>query len=191
MVLRELWNFLSGKTMQLITEMIATTGKSVMEAGREVKNSPFTLASDAFRNGGSIPPVYTCKGQGISPKLIWSNVPSGIGSFALMMEDPDAPGSTFSHWVIYNIPAEKRELPSSLPSIPLFPDGTRQGMNDFRRIGYGAPCPPPGKPHRYYFRIFALKALLKPSAAMDRTNLLHNVRDQLIEKAELIGLFGR
>jgi Raf kinase inhibitor-like YbhB/YbcL family protein len=164
--------------------------KGQKEAGKKREDPSFTLASDAFRNGGSIPPVYSCRGQGISPRLYWSNVPEGVRSFALIMEDPDSPGGTFSHWVIYNIPADKKELPASLPPNPSFPDGTRQGVNDFRRMGYGAPCPPSGKSHRYYIRLFALKVLLRPVGAMNRATLLSEIKDQVLDKAELMGFFG-
>jgi Raf kinase inhibitor-like YbhB/YbcL family protein len=174
-----------------MTKINIPPGKGEKEAVMKRADPSFTLVSDAFRNGGSIPPVYTCRGQGISPRLSWSNVPSGVGSFALILEDTDAPGGTFSHWVVYNIPPEKRELPPSFPSTPVFSDGTRQGMNDFRKVGYGAPCPPPGKSHRYIFRMFALKALLTPPPMMDRNTLLHQVRDQTLEVAELMGFFKR
>jgi Raf kinase inhibitor-like YbhB/YbcL family protein len=107
------------------------------------------------------------------------------------LEDPDAPGGTFSHWVVYNIPADTRELPSSLPSNPSLSDGTRQGINDFRKIGYGAPCPPPGKAHRYRFRMYALRTLLTAQAMMDRATLLQDIRDQVMEAAELMGFFER
>jgi Raf kinase inhibitor-like YbhB/YbcL family protein len=175
--------FISGITNPLI--------RNVKEAVKDGTDPSLNLGSDAFRNGESIPPVYTCSGRGISPQLSWSNVPSGVRSFALIMEDPDAPGGTFSHWIVYNIPAEKRELPPALPSTPLFSDGTRQGINDFQKMGYGAPCPPRGKPHRYYFRIFALRALLTPPATMDRTTLLFEIKDQVIEATELMGSYGR
>ena len=148
------------------------------------------LTSDAFRNGGQIPPVYTCKGQGISPKLIWTNVPSGVKSYALIMEDPDALGGIFSHWVVYNIPPAIREIPSSFPTDSSLPDGTRQGTNDFRKTGYGGPCPPPGRPHRYYFRIYALDTSLS-AVSMDRNSLLRGIEGHVIEKTDLMGFFAR
>jgi Raf kinase inhibitor-like YbhB/YbcL family protein len=149
------------------------------------------LVSDAFRNGGEIPPVYTCKGQGISPQLTWSNVPVEVRSFALIVEDSDAPGGTFSHWIVYNIPADRRELPPSIPPTPSLSDGIRQGVNDFRKIGYGGPCPPPGKRHRYYFRIFGLRTQLPPAGTLDYAALLRTIEGQVIATGELMGFFSR
>jgi Raf kinase inhibitor-like YbhB/YbcL family protein len=171
--------------------MTGITSKPTREARKENTDPTFILSSDAFRNGGEIPPVYTCRGQGISPLLTWDGSPAGIRAFALLLEDPDAPGGTFTHWVIYNIPAEKRELPSSLPRIPSFPDGTRQGMNDFRKIGYGAPCPPPGKSHRYIFRLYAVDTLLVATPGMDRGMLLRGIRDHVRASTDLMGCFKR
>jgi phospholipid-binding protein, PBP family len=174
----------------MLTGDTISSGKGMKEIARKPTDPAFTLVSDAFRNGGSIPPVYTCRGQGISPRLSWSNVPPEVRSFALILEDPDAPGGTFSHWVVYNIPAEKRELPPSLPAAPVLPDGIRQGINDFRKTGYGAPCPPAGVSHRYYFRLFALRSSLAPLSTMNRASLLSTIRNEILETAELMGFFG-
>ncbi len=157
--------------MILLPGFVFCTG-CVAEQRPQGSGSAIQLQTDAFRNGGEIPPVYTCKGQNISPRITWSNVPEGTRSFALIMEDPDAPGGTFAHWVIYNIPADKRQLPASVPIQPNLDDGTRQGPNDFRRIGYAGPCPPPGRPHRYYLRIYALDTMVSPQGTLDRSGLL-------------------
>ncbi len=170
---------------------ITVSSEPTKERRKENADPPFVLSSDAFRNGGEIPPVYTCRGQGISPLLTWNGTPEGVRAFALLLEDPDAPGGTFSHWVVYNIPPEKRELPPSLPHNPSFPDGIRQGMNDFRKIGYGAPCPPPGRSHRYYFRLYALDAPLIPAPSMDRDTLLRGIKGHVYGTAELMGFFKR
>jgi Raf kinase inhibitor-like YbhB/YbcL family protein len=169
--------------------MKENTSPIARETGKKGKDPSFTLLSEAFRNGGTIPPVYTCRGQGISPRLSWSHSPDGVVSYALILEDRDAPAGTFSHWVVYNIPADTEELPPSIPPNPSLPDGTRQGVNDFRKVGYGAPCPPPGKPHRYYFRLFAVRTTLIPRPGMDRHTLLLGLKDQVIDIAELMGFF--
>jgi Raf kinase inhibitor-like YbhB/YbcL family protein len=114
-----------------------------------------------------------------------------VKSFALLVEDPDSPGGTFSHWVMYNIPADKREIPPSIPPTSSLPDGTSQGINDFRKIGYRGPCPPHGTRHRYYFRIFALKTMLSRTGTMNRAALLRAIEEQVIAKGELMGFFSR
>lgn len=116
----------------------------------------FTLTSEAFADGGDIPRRYSCEGRGVSVPLAWHGAPAGTRSFALICEDPDAPGGTFGHWAVWNIPPERTALPEGLPANARV-DGMNQGVNDFARTGYGPPCPPPGHgPHRYVFRLFAL-----------------------------------
>ncbi len=113
------------------------------------------VKSPAFEEGTVIPAIYTCEGEDISPEIIWSNFPPNTQSFVLIMEDPDAPMGTFTHWVVYDIPPTINGLPENFPKIPEV-DGIKQGINDFGRVGYGGPCPPPGKPHRYFFIVLAL-----------------------------------
>lgn len=117
---------------------------------------PIRVTSRAFGPGATIPPVYTCDGQNISPDITWGNVPPGTKSIALICSDPDAPGGRFIHWVVYNIPPAIRSLPAKFSKAESFPDGIRQGPNDFGKIGYGGPCPPQGT-HRYNFIIYALR----------------------------------
>src|SRR3989304_2756237 len=122
------------------------------------------LTSSAFTDGSPIPARHTCDGPDVSPMLKWSGAPAGTKSFALICDDPDAPAGTWVHWVIYGIPPDTTDLPEGVPPDETLPDGSRQGKNDFGRIGYGGPCPPPGKPHRYYFKIYALDTAPKPGA---------------------------
>jgi len=149
------------------------------------------ISSDAFKNGTEIPPLYTCKEQNISPKLTWGSSPPNTKSFALIMNDPDAPGGTFCHWIIYNIPLNKRELPSGIPTNSGLSDGSKQGINDFRRFGYGGPCPPPGKPHRYFFHLYALNTDLAIAGPVDRNGILKAMEGHIVAKGELMGLFRR
>jgi len=161
----------------------------------------FTLSSSDFTAGGKIAEAqvfngFGCKGGNISPALSWSGAPEGTKSFALLVHDPDAPtGSGWWHWVVYNIPASTPSLPAGAgdPKKNLLPQGAVQGRTDFGEPGYGGPCPPPGKPHRYYFRLYALK-VPKLDLPADATAAMvgFNVKSQAIGKpAELMGLYGR
>ncbi|MGH8133742.1 MAG: YbhB/YbcL family Raf kinase inhibitor-like protein [Steroidobacteraceae bacterium] len=160
----------------------------------------FTLTSPDIAPGKTIADQqifdgFGCKGSNISPALSWRDAPAGTRSFALLMHDPDAPtGSGWWHWIVYNIPASVSSLPAGAgdPQKNLMPAGAIQGRTDFGTPGYGGPCPPPGKPHRYYLRLYALK-VAKLDAPADATAAFigFNVNAQAIGKAELMGLYGR
>ncbi len=149
------------------------------------------IKSLVFEEGGNIPPKYTCKGADVSPPLSWNGAPEGTKSFALISDDPDAPFMTWVHWVIYNIPAEATGLGEDVPKEKTLPNGTTQGITDFRKIGYGGPCPPPGGPHRYYFKLYALdtKLDLKPGAT--KNALLEAMKGHILKEAQLMGKFKR
>ncbi len=121
----------------------------------------FTMTSTAFNNGQDMPRKYTCEGQDVSPPLNWSDAPQGTQSYALIADDPDAPGGTWVHWVLYDLPATTHQLPEGVAKTEEISGGGRQGINDFRKVGYGGPCPPPGNPHRYFFKLYALNSALK------------------------------
>lgn len=160
----------------------------------------FTLSSPDLADGTTIAAAqvfngFGCSGGNISPALAWSHAPAGTKSFALLVHDPDAPtGSGWWHWVVYNIPASATSLPAGAgdPKKSLMPTGAVQGRTDFGTAGYGGPCPPPGKPHRYYFRLYALK-VEKLDVPPDATPALvgFNVNFSSLGKAELMGLYGR
>jgi Raf kinase inhibitor-like YbhB/YbcL family protein len=138
---------------------------------------------------------FGCKGKNLSPALFWSGAPAGTKSFALSVYDPDAPtGSGFWHWVVYNIPASTESLPAEAGDVKKkgMPVGSVQGRTDYGTFGYGGPCPPPGKPHHYYFRVFALK-VEKLEVPSDATAALigFNINANSLAKAELMGLYGR
>src|SRR5438128_2167054 len=118
------------------------------------------LVSTAFLEGSPIPRKHTGDGSDVSPPLEWSDVPEGTKSLALICDDPDAPRGTWVHWVVFNIPAERKDLPEAQPPRGSLPSGARQGKNDFGKLGYGGPAPPPGKPHRYMFKLYALDTTL-------------------------------
>jgi Raf kinase inhibitor-like YbhB/YbcL family protein len=151
----------------------------------------FQLTSAAFEAGKSIPRKCTGDGEDVSPPLHWTDPPAGTQSFALVCEDPDAPRGTFIHWVAFNIPADARELREGFPRQEKSPDGTMQGKNDFGRIGYNGPKPPPGKPHRYFFKLSALaqKLDLKPSATAQE--LAAAARKHVLGEAQLMGTYSR
>jgi Raf kinase inhibitor-like YbhB/YbcL family protein len=151
----------------------------------------FTLKATAFPNGGVIPKKYTCDGADLSPALSWDDAPAGTQSLALIVDDPDAPMGTWTHWLIWNIPAKATLLPEDTPKMNLLDNGARQGGNDFKRIGYGGPCPPPGKPHRYFFKLYALDARLEVKAGAVRSELEPALQPHILAQAQWMGTYGR
>jgi len=150
----------------------------------------FELTSPAFAPGQPIPRLYTCDGQDSSPPLQWSDPPAGTRSLALIMEDPDAPGGIWVHWVLYNLPAGARSLPAAVPPDATRPDGSRQGKNSWPRLGYGGPCPPAGI-HRYVFRLYALDTVLDLAAGASKEQVLQAMQGHVLAQAELTGIYGR
>ena len=150
----------------------------------------FTLQSSAFQNGGSIPKKFTCEAADVSPELNWSGVPEKTQSFALIADDPDAPMGTWVHWVIYDLPPNTAKLPEGVPKQEQAASGA-QGKNSSGKIGYGGPCPPPGKPHRYFFKLYALdsKLNLKPGARKPEVEAA--MKGHVLAEAELMGKYGR
>lgn len=151
----------------------------------------FALTTTAFSAGGEIPKKHTCDGPDLSPTLTWSGTPAGTQSLALIADDPDAPVGTWTHWIIWDIPAKQAGLAENVLKTEMLPDGTRQGRNDFRRIGYGGPCPPPGKPHRYFFRLYALDSKLNLRAGSSRAELEAAMKGHVLAQAEVMGKYGR
>lgn len=144
--------------------------------------------------GGEIPSRFTCDGDDVSPPLVWSEVPEGTGSLALIVEDPDAPDPekpqrVWTHWILYDIPPETSGLAEAITAEDL-PEGTRQGLNDWERTGYGGPCPPVGR-HRYFHKLFALDTELGELHCPTRSELLEAMEGRVIEKAELVGTYAR
>ena len=151
----------------------------------------FALTSRAFAHQAAIPTPYTCDGADDSPALAWSDPPPTTASFALIVDDPDAPVGTWVHWVLYNVPATSRALAERLPTRDTLADGARQGLNDFGRMGYGGPCPPPGAAHRYVFTLYALDATLTLPPNTTKAQLERTMAGHILAKAELIGLYRR
>ena len=149
-----------------------------------------SVSSSAFEEGGMIPSKYTCDGQDISPPLRWEGIPEGTKSMALIADDPDAPMGTWVHWVVWNIPPDVKELPESVSPDPQLPDGSRQGITDFGRPGYGGPCPPSGL-HRYYFKICALDTILDLPNRAKKADLLKAIEGHVLAKGQLMGRYSR
>jgi Raf kinase inhibitor-like YbhB/YbcL family protein len=151
------------------------------------------LFSSAFADGQTIPREYTGEGRNISPPLAWTNAPEGTQSFALICNDPDAPRGDFIHWVLYNLGPETSALEPGMPRNQVFEDSSSQGANGFARIGYDGPLPPPGKPHRYFFNLYALDTTLSTdeSSPMDARALQKAMKGHTLATATLMGLYGR
>ena len=152
---------------------------------------PFSLHSSVFKEGADIPRPYTCEGADLSPALSWSEPPQKTQSFALIADDPDAPVGTWVHWVAWNIPAATRQLPEDVAKSTEITGGGRQGSNDFKRIGYGGPCPPPGKAHRYFFKLYALDAMLDLRPGAGKKDLEQAMKGHVLAEAQLMGKYQR
>ncbi|MEG3438731.1 YbhB/YbcL family Raf kinase inhibitor-like protein [Pannus brasiliensis CCIBt3594] len=148
------------------------------------------LESSAFVTNGAIPSRYTCDGQDLSPPLAWDEPPAGTRSFALICDDPDAPGKTWVHWVVYNLPPATRSLPEKVSPNATVAGGGLQGKNDFGKSGYGGPCPPSGT-HRYFFKLYALDRVLELSAGATKARVEEAIKGHVLAEVHLIGLYHR
>ena len=146
-----------------------------------------SLTSQAFVNGGAIPARYTCSGADVSPPLSWNGVPGGTRSLALTVIDPDAPGRPFVHWVVFNVPAAATDLGESAQPA----EGTIEGRNDFGSTGYRGPCPPPGSPHHYHFRLYALDNELSLKSGASESSFQDAIKGHVLASGELVGTFKR
>jgi Raf kinase inhibitor-like YbhB/YbcL family protein len=154
------------------------------------KDKIMKFQSRAFEANASIPPRYTCDGVDVSPPLSWDDPPPETRSFAIVTDDPDAPGRTFVHWVAYNLPPETRDLPEGVPLGDRLASGGGQGKNDFGKIGYGGPCPPSGT-HRYFFKLYALDRVLDLKPGATKAQLLQAIDGHILAEAELVGRYAR
>jgi len=165
---------------------------SATEPTEAVVTNKLTITSDAFANGQSIPAKYTCIGKNISPALAWGEPPAGTQSFALIMDDPDASVGTWVHWVLYNIPVEKRSLQEDLPVTGknIEPNAIFVGKSSSGDIGYDGPCPPSGT-HRYIFKIYALDETVGLLPGADKGELLKAMEGHILAQGELMGTFSK
>lgn len=184
----------------LVISGLAFIGLAIFLAFRTMPPTPATetgetrmamaIASQAFRNGERIPARYTCDGEDISPPLSWSGAPKETKTYALIMDDPDAPGGVFTHWVIFNMPASETSLLEDVPKSRTLASGAVQGRNDFGRNGYGGPCPPSGT-HRYRFHLYALDTQLDLSPTATKHDVLRAIKGHVLAEGELTGLYSR
>lgn len=151
----------------------------------------FHLTSPAFTEGATIPTPFTGDGADRSPPLSWTDPPADTASFALVCEDPDAPRGTWIHWVLFNLPINLRSLPEGASPEKQRIDGSRNGITDFGSLGYGGPAPPKGKPHRYFFRLYALDQMLDLVAGSNRADLDAAVKGHVLAEATLMGTYQR
>jgi Raf kinase inhibitor-like YbhB/YbcL family protein len=150
-----------------------------------------SISSGAFQHGANIPARYTCDGENVSPALSWSQPPAETESFALISDDPDAPAGTFVHWTIFNIRADKRGLEEGIPKSEVLSDGSIQGITSYNKPGYRGPCPPPGRPHRYFFKLYALDTTLDLTASATKEDVEDAMDGHILAKGELMGMYGR
>lgn len=151
-----------------------------------INKNNMIIISPSFKNNDNIPKKFTCDGGDINPELHIENVPEEAQSLALIVDDPDAPGGTFTHWIVWNISPR-----TSIIKEESVPPGAVEGMTDFGRSGYGGPCPPPGKPHRYYFKIYALNSLIDLPPGATREKLEKKMEGRILAKAEIVGIYQR
>jgi Raf kinase inhibitor-like YbhB/YbcL family protein len=162
------------------------------ESKKKTASGPsLTFTSPAFADGASIPKAHTCSGADYSPPLQWANAPEGTKSFAIIVDDPDAPFNYFTHWVIFNIPATQTSLAERISPNGSLPAGALEGVNGFGKTGYGGPCPPPGKPHRYFFKLYALDGMLREKSGISKEKLVQVMKGHILAETQMIGKFER
>lgn len=171
----------------LISTLTAARAQTPAPAPQIAK---LTVTSTAFKDGGVIPIPNTCSGLNVSPALAWDGVPAGTETFAILCDDPDAGYKSFNHWVVFNIPKTVRSLAEKVPTDAQLKDGSLQGFNDFKKIGYRGPCPPTGT-HRYIFRVFAIDRTLLLLGNVDGPRLEEALKGHILAQGQLVGIFRR
>ena len=189
---------ITNRSVAASLSILATMAMVCSGCGRREEAAPaaavdgtMVVTSPAFAAGQPIPAKYTADGEDVSPPLQWTGIPEGARSIALICDDPDAPGGTWVHWLLYNLPPGESGMPEATPAANELPNGARHGVNDFGRAGYDGPAPPSGKAHRYRFRVYALDAvlILKPRAG--RSELDRAMKGHILATGELTGTYQR
>lgn len=156
-----------------------------------VTRNRMSLASSAFKDGQPIPSQYTCDDKNISPPLTWNGAPGNTTSLVLMVDDPDAPTGVWTHWVVFDLPANMSELAEDASKSESGMGTAKQGVNDFKRAGYGGPCPPAGKQHRYFFKIYALDIMLELPSGASRREVAAAMAKHILAQGQLMGTYQR
>ena len=175
--------------MLFSSAMVGCAGQALVP--QEEAEMTLSLSSTAFKEGDKIPVKYTCDGEDISPPLEWGEPPQKTQAFVLIVDDPDAPGGVFTHWVLFNIPGDVRQLGEGVPAQERLQSGALQGKNDFGRIGYGGPCPPRGPAHRYRFTAYALDKTLDLKPGISKKQLLDGMKGHVLAQGQLMGTYQR
>jgi Raf kinase inhibitor-like YbhB/YbcL family protein len=195
--IRDAQNFISSYHDCLTIYRTGQAGEDFSSRNRHPLNvEAFSMAriivtTLAFKHGSDIPAEYTCSGKNVSPACEWSGVPESARSIVVIMDDPDAPSGLFTHWILFNIPPEKSRLDPGIPKKPVFEDGSMHGTNSFGRAEYGGPCPPPGKPHRYFLKAYALDAKLSLRAPVTRNVIDSAMTGHILAEGGVMGTFRR
>ena len=184
-----------GKSCILLMLAVPYLGLGCKPSSNETNKGDLPMSievtSTAFKAETSIPKQFTGDGADQSPSLRWSEPPSGTKSIALICDDPDAPRGTWVHWVLFNLPAQARELDEGVPTTETLGDGAKQGKNDFGNIGYGGPAPPKGKAHRYFFKLYALDVTLDLAPGATKAQLVDAVKGHILAEGQLMGTYQR
>lgn len=185
---------LNCRAARIALAAVLVAGATAVVTASGQSPAPFTIVSSAFRHQGEIPRRYTCEGDNISPPLAWTNAPDRIKSFALIVDDPDAPDPrapliTWVHWVLYNLPPTTHGIPENVKRSAL-PPGTKEGRNGWQRAGYGGPCPPVGR-HRYFYKLYALDTVLPDLGTPTEAELERAMKGHVLVEAEIIGTYRK
>jgi len=164
---------------------------SAKEGNQAMIEEKLILSSSGFAEGETIPVRYTCDGEDLSPPLAWTGAPAETQAFALICDDPDAPVGTWDHWIVFNLSAEMTSLPEGVNTKDELGKSLCHGRNSWKRTGYGGPCPPPGKPHRYFFKLYALSAPVDLPDNTTKAELLEAMKPLVLASANLMGIYGR
>ena len=183
--------FLIEKHFVILSLIYIIVSKSLAQTNmKEIKMEKINLTSSSFKNGELIPSKYTCDGKNISPSLSWDKPSDEIKRFSIIVEDPDSPGGTFVHWIVYNIPSNIKNLPEDITPIKNIPDEVLLGTNSYGHIGYSGPCPPSGT-HRYIFKIYGLSNAVHLEAGAEKGELMRAMQKYIITEGELMGKYKR